>query len=354
MTNMSFRKPASDSFPSLVVWELSTSCEWGEADLVGCHSSADIRRVLDQLRDLDNLLLVLTGKEILDRSDLFVIINECKLRDQRVAILPDSTEKITEDIVLGFAEAGIERLDLRVNGHTDEIHEASKKNNGSFRQILNIGEWANEAGLALQIDTVISKNNFMYFGNLHDFIGELNAVTMWNLNSLIATSSEEEQSIDAREAEEILKQMSAISFTSGFELKTTSAPHFRRVLLETIFTCKIEIEQHELTPLMRLGALLRSYKSENDGKGMLFISQSGGIFPNDLLPISAGNLSEKSLLEIYRNSTLFNALRNPLSLGGKCGSCRYKFICGGSRARAYAETGDYLAEDSMCSYEDKS
>jgi MoaA/NifB/PqqE/SkfB family radical SAM enzyme len=45
------------------------------------------------------------------------------------------------------------------------------------------------------------------------------------------------------------------------------------------------------------------------------------------------------------------ALRDPSQLRGKCGACQFKDLCGGSRARAYAMTGDCLDSDPMCAYQ---
>jgi radical SAM protein with 4Fe4S-binding SPASM domain len=100
---------------------------------------------------------------------------------------------------------------------------------------------------------------------------------------------------------------------------------------------------------LKLGAL-RSSQSVNDGKGILFISHVGEVYPSGFLPIAAGNVRSDSIVDVYRNSELFQALRDPNRLQGKCGTCRFKAVCGGSRARAYAATGDYLAEDPLCLY----
>ena len=75
-----------------------------------------------------------------------------------------------------------------------------------------------------------------------------------------------------------------------------------------------------------------------DGNGIVFVSHLGQIFPSGFLPASAGNVRKESLVEIYRNSELFHSLRDPDRLGGKCGDCPFRIICGGSRARAFAAT----------------
>ena len=91
----------------------------------------------------------------------------------------------------------------------------------------------------------------------------------------------------------------------------------------------------------------------NDGKGFLFISHTGNVYPSGFLPIHAGNIRETPLSEIYRNAPIFKSLRDTSKLEGKCGACEYKEICGGSRARAYALTGDPLAQEPCCIYQPK-
>jgi radical SAM protein with 4Fe4S-binding SPASM domain len=89
----------------------------------------------------------------------------------------------------------------------------------------------------------------------------------------------------------------------------------------------------------------------NDGKGFLFVSHVGNVYPSGFLPIHAGNVKETPLADIYRNAPIFKSLRDTGRLEGKCGACEYKEICGGSRARAYALTGDPLAPEPCCIYE---
>lgn len=88
----------------------------------------------------------------------------------------------------------------------------------------------------------------------------------------------------------------------------------------------------------------------NDGNGFVFISHRGDIYPSGFLPLSAGNVRTHDLVDVYRNSPLFHDLRDVTKLEGKCGVCEFRAVCGGSRARAYATTGNYLASDPYCAY----
>ncbi len=97
--------------------------------------------------------------------------------------------------------------------------------------------------------------------------------------------------------------------------------------------------------------LIQRQAGINDGKGFVFVSHTGEIFPSGFLPVSAGNVRTQSLVETYRQSPLFLTLRDSGRLGGKCGTCEYRNLCGGSRSRAYALTGDWLGSDPRCSWQ---
>ncbi len=360
-SNNSFKKMSFDQSPYIVLWELTRACG------LACQhcraraqrrraaqelSTEEIEQVLNQLQEFDNPLIILTGGDPLERPDLFEIIQECKRRNFKVAITPSATPKVTEQVVLRLAEAGIERLAISMDGHTAQLHDAFRRIDGSFARTLDIISWAKEFGIPVQINTSISKHNIDYFDNMHFFVSELNAAVLWSLFFVVPTGrAHQEMQITATQAEEVLKKMAELSVSSSFDVKATAAPQFRRVLLETIFSAQSNHNLDDLSPQMRLGAL-RSYQSVNDGKGTLFISHTGDICPSGFLPLPAGNLRDQSLVEIYRESQLFKDLRNPSLLRGKCGTCRYKAICGGSRARAFAESGDYLSQDNLCLFQD--
>ncbi|MFB6187058.1 MAG: radical SAM/SPASM domain-containing protein, partial [Halobacteriaceae archaeon] len=135
-------------------------------------------------------------------------------------------------------------------------------------------------------------------------------------------------------AEEVMEWLHEISSTSSFGIKTTEAPHYRRVAIQQAE------DSHKSQGRPRITA----------GDGFAFISHTGEVFPSGFLPQSAGNVRNQSIVDIYRNSELFLDLRDPDNLKGKCGVCKYRQVCGGSRSRAFATTGDPLASDPLCAY----
>ncbi|HLU21592.1 MAG TPA: SPASM domain-containing protein, partial [Bacillaceae bacterium] len=147
--------------------------------------------------------------------------------------------------------------------------------------------------------------------------------------------------------EEVMKWLYQIQQTMPYGVKTTEAPHYRRVFLQEkarigTSTSGIETKREDL--------LGRAPRSVNDGDGFVFISHIGEVYPSGFLPVVCGNVREQSLIDIYRNSPIMKQLRDKSLLKGKCGVCEFKEICGGSRARAYAVTGDYLESEPYCPY----
>ena len=87
-----------------------------------------------------------------------------------------------------------------------------------------------------------------------------------------------------------------------------------------------------------------------DGSGVVFVSHIGEVYPSGFLPLTVGNVRDRPLSEIYRSSAVLRALRDRDRLGGRCGRCEFRQVCGGSRSQAYAATGDPMAEDPNCPY----
>ena len=165
------------------------------------------------------------------------------------------------------------------------------------------------------------------------------AGALWAVFFLVQTGrgSALEQ-ITADECEEVLRYLHDLAGEVPFGIKTTEAPHLRRVALQR--------------PRPHAGVRSeRAPRSVTDGNGFVFIDHTGQICPSGFLPLSCGNVRRDSLVSVYREHELFQRLRDPDALEGKCGRCEFRFVCGGSRARAFAATGSPLGSDPLCAYE---
>ena len=256
---------------------------------------------------------------------------------------------LTRDIVFRLKEAGLARLAVSMDGASATTHDAFRGLSGSFARTLDAVRWANEAGLPVQINTTFSRRN----------IGEIDAIvalmeslriTLWSVFFLVPTGRGKiNDLLSTDEFEEVFGRLHKLSKSAGFDIKTTEAQHYRRYLLQQRAAERLAgavVEAQEKLP----DTIGRAPRGLNDGKGFVFISHTGEVFPSGFLPASAGSIRNQPLAQIYRESPLFQSLRNPEMLEGKCGACEFKQICGGSRARAYALTGNPFGEEPCCSY----
>lgn len=346
------RKADYGRAPYIVLWELTRSCALACRH---CRAKAIRRRnpeelsleeccsVLDQLQEFGNPLIVLTGGDPAERDDLLGIISEAKARGFTVAITPSATPRTTRETIVKMGASGIDRLAVSIDGAVPTTHDCFRGVNGSFERSLQICQWAADQNIPLQVNTSITKHNAACFLQMCELVKKIDPV-LWSIFFLVPTGrAHQDMQISATECEGIMRQMSSFALQTSRAVKATAAPHFRRVLLESL----AQSENHAFR-LSRAGQ--PSSQSINDGKGVVFISHTGDIYPSGFLPLSAGNVKTDSLVAVYRESILFTTLRDANQLKGKCGRCRYKYICGGSRARAFAVCGDYMESDPLCAY----
>jgi AdoMet-dependent heme synthase len=174
---------------------------------------------------------------------------------------------------------------------------------------------------------------------------------MWSLFFLIVTGRAEcADDLLPQEYEDVFAFMYNLSKTAPFGIKTTEAMHYRRYVAQRMKAEPRHSPSH-LSGAPPANSIVFRTAGVSDGKGFVFVSHTGEIFPSGFLPVTGGNVLQDSLTDVYRNSDLFKTLRDTTQREGKCGICEYQKICGGSRSRAYALTGNYLAEDPRCVYQ---
>lgn len=182
-------------------------------------------------------------------------------------------------------------------------------------------------------------------------------IVLWSVFFLVPTGrGSAPDLISAEEFEQVFEKLYDTSRSVSFDIKSTEAQHYRRYLLQRRTEEKRNGKIQSMPPLLGTGTpdgIGRAPRGINDGKGFVFISHLGEVFPSGFLPLSAGNVRRESLSELYRHSPLFRALRDSSNLKGKCGICEFREVCGGSRARAYALTGDPFAEEPCCIWQPK-
>ncbi len=341
-----------DDRPQVVIWETTRACALACRH---CRAEAIPRRddrelttreafaLVDRIAAYGRCIFILTGGDPFMRPDLFEIVAYASSRDLSVAVSPSGTGRLTKASLERLAAAGCTRMSLSVDGPNAEVHDAFRGVKGTFERTMTAAAHARAAGIDLQINTTIARHNESSIGEMPAVIRRMDAA-VWTAFFLVPTGrAQREDCLDADGFERVFAQLFEIwKSDPPFMIKTTEAPHYRRY-----------VAQHagEIPP-GRMPRHAGYYRAPAicDGKGFLFVSHTGDVCPSGFLEIPAGNVRERDPIDVYRTDPTFRRLRDPDRTNGKCGVCDYRFICGGSRARAYGFDGDPFGSEPCCSY----
>ncbi|MDN3015103.1 TIGR04053 family radical SAM/SPASM domain-containing protein [Paenibacillus sp. BSR1-1] len=353
--------------PFIVIWELTRACQ---LKCLHCRAEAQYRRdlrelsfeegknLIDQIYEMNNPMLVFTGGDPLMREDVFDIAKYAVEKGVRVSMTPSATPNVTKEAIEKAKEVGLSRWAFSIDGPTADVHDHFRGTAGSFDLTMERIKYLHELEIPIQINTVISRYNINYLDEMAKMVEDLGCV-LWSVFFLVPTGrGQESDMISPVEHEKVFRWLYVLSKRVSFDIKTTAAQHYRRVVIQQKMREAKEktAEINYLSALTEQGltgsidGLGRAPKGVNDGNGFVFISHIGDVYPSGLLPVKAGNVREQPLAEIYRESPIFKSLRNPDEYKGKCGVCEFRHVCGGSRSRAYAMTGDYLESEPFCVY----
>lgn len=349
------RRSAFSDHPFLVIWELTQACDLVCAHCRACAqpkrddrelSTGEGFRLLDDIAQMGTPLVVLTGGDPAKRTDLVDLVRYGAGVGLSMAVTPSATPLMTHDLLLALRDAGLSRLAVSLDDADPALHDQFRGVSGSFAESMRIMHQARALGIELQVNTSVGPHNVKRLDAMAALAREL-GVVLWSVFFVVPMGrANATMQLSAEETETVLHRLSAMASDSPFDIKTTAAPHFRRVLLEEHTKASAVGIHMELDE----DGLVIGPRGINDGLGFLFVSHRGDIYPSGLLPASAGNVRNDALAHVYRTHPMFQALRDADALLGKCGACPFRKVCGGSRARAYAMTGDYLEADPLCAY----
>ncbi len=351
-----------DRAPFTIAWEVTRACAYA---CFHCRADAQHRRdpreltlgegraLIDDLAGFGTRpILVLTGGDPLMRPDLFDLAAHADAAGLRVSLTPTATALVTRERMAAAREAGIRRVAFSLDAATAGAHDRFRGFSGSFERTMTGIRAATAEGLALQVNTTVYADNAASLPAMVPLLQEW-GVVQWSVFFLVPTGRGTRlPMLDASGHERVLGWLHDLTGTTGFDIKATAAPHYRRIALQRAARASAGDRLDGLSGagFRYADGLDRPMKGVNDGRGFMFISHTGDVTPSGFLPLVAGNVRERSAVEIYRDSPLFRALRDPALLKGKCGRCGFKDVCGGSRARAFGVHGDHLAEDPSCAY----
>jgi radical SAM protein len=340
--------------PMLVYWEMTQACPLAcrhcRAEAMSTPhpqelNSAESMALLSQIAAFDTKPhLILTGGDPLQRSDIYDIIDEARRLGLTVSITPAATAELTTEVFAKLKAHGIDSIGLSLDGSSAARHESIRGVAGCFDWTIDAIRRAGEAGFPIQVNTLVSAETADDLPAVYELLKGYK-IMRWSLFYLIAVGRGKElQPVTPERGEELMDWTHALTETAPFAIKTTEAPSYRRVALNAMRDRGWDAAEIERTPVYR-GFGIR------DGHGIIFVSNQGDVYPAGFLPLAVGNVREDKLVEIYRDSPLFRSLHDPSTFHGKCGQCEYRALCGGSRARAFAYTGDPLGSDPFCPYE---
>jgi AdoMet-dependent heme synthase len=352
-----------DRAPFLVIWETTQAC-----DLACKHcraeakpsrdprelSNAEAMKLLEDVRRFGPVVFVFSGGDALKRPDIVELVAHGSGLGLRMAITPATTSLASRAMLQDLKDAGLSRLAVSLDGSNPDIHDAFRRVEGSFAHGLRILETAREVGLSTQVNTVVARHTLADLQGLCRLMAGL-GIVFWEVFFLIPMGRARPEDVaSAAEFEEVFLRLYDLSKDAPFDIKATAAPHYNRLVLQR----KVAERQagsgssDVLTDGLAhsLADGIGRARGVNDGDGFMFISHTGEIFPSGFLPMSAGNVRLHDLVDVYRHAPLFRQLRNRSAIKGKCGVCEYLPICGGSRARAYAVTGDPFESEPFCAH----
>jgi len=353
-----------DQRPFIVIWETTQACDLACVHCRACAqpvrsalelSTDEAKRLIDEVAALEAPVFVLTGGDPLKRPDIFELVEYASTHGVRISLTPSATPLLTQEAIAKLKQCGLGRLAISLDGPDAQVHDTFRRVRGSFEWTLRAVRWAREIALPVQINTTITKHNLAHLDAMIELVQKLDIV-LWSVFFLVPTGrGSAGELISAEQFEQVFEKLYETAQRVKFDIKSTEAQHYRRFLLQRRNEEKRKGNgQRPPEPDVHTSdGIGRAPRGINDGKGFVFVSHHGEVFPSGFLPISAGNVRKQSLTELYRHSPLFVSLRRTANLKGKCGVCEFREVCGGSRARAYAMTGDSLAEEPCCVWQPK-
>jgi radical SAM protein len=341
------------SAPARVYWELTRACdlacrhcraeayrERGPDEL----ATAECERVLDSLArsHVPKPHVIFTGGDPLKRPDLVTLVRAAVARGLAVSVAPSATVGITHAVVGELKDAGVSAMSLSLDGPSAAHHDSVRGMLGCFGWTLAAAQRIVTAGIPLQINTLVTADTEPLLDDTVEIVAGLGA-TRWSLFFLVTVGRGRVLApVDPVTCERRLRWLAANAGRWPFAVSTTEAPHYRRVVIQRMRAAgrsgrEIATNGH--------GWGIR------DGNGIMFISAGGEVMPSGFLPLVAGNVRRADPLHVYRDAPIFRDLRTSSLLRGRCGACEFRVLCGGSRARAWAASGDAFGEDPLCGWQ---
>lgn len=363
-----------DDAPILVFWETTRAC-----DLACRHCRAEAMpepgpgeltteegvRLVNQLGRFGARppVLVLTGGDVMARSDLLELVAAARKARLPVALAPSVTPRLSASVLAALSQLGVSSVSISLDGATPGTHEDIRGIPGHFSLTISALRQLRDLGFRVQVNTAVMRANVEELADIAAIVKDVQAAS-WELFFLVRVGrGREQEELSAEENEDVANFLFEAS-QHGFAVRAVEGPWCRRVAawrgapsaggaadaVSSLGSLYGRLSRHLLELMGPPEGRPRCGTSgTRDGKGILFIAHDGSVFPAGFLPLTLGNVRDESPVTIYRSHPLLQAIRRA-EFSGRCGRCGYRDVCGGSRARAFASSGDALAEDPACAY----
>lgn len=350
--------------PVLVFWETTRACK---LSCIHCRASAirepppgqltteEGKALVEQVASFGRPgpTLIFTGGDPMLRKDLFELMAFATERGVRFAVSPAASDLLNHEALRRLKEAGAAAISLSLDGAAEETHDAIRREPGTFRRTIQAAKDAVSMGLPAQVNTTVMGNNLAEMPAILRLISGLGVKT-WEIFFLVKVGRglgvEDLSPAECESACNLLYDASRL----GITVRTVEAPFIRRVALRRARSGDywgdgryLEMRSELLKGDWNEGRSTLNPRGTLDGDGIVFVSYDGSICPGGLVPTRLGNVKEDSLREVYREDPTLRRIRER-DFTGPCGACEFRFICGGSRARACAMNGDVLSSDPAC------
>ncbi|HUP61894.1 MAG TPA: radical SAM protein [Thermoanaerobaculia bacterium] len=345
----------------VVMWELTRACKLG---CVHCPIGAQPRRsplelttyeaykTIDQIVAMNPNEVIITGGDPFERPDLYQLIDYAHRRGMNPSLTVSVTPSLTGAAIGKLKRNGLGRLVISLDSARPDKHDAGRGIAGQFGSTLLAIRWARTAELPVEVNTLLDRSNPKELQTIAELLADVE-VARWNIYFLVPVgNAKSNETLTAEEVEQVFEQIHGLSRRTRFPIRTFEAPHYRRFVLQKAVEARLRTVE-DYFDVTADG--LRIGDDTGDAavavNNYLYISHTGEISVSPFLPLTAGNVRYQPLPTIHQYGELFAAVRDEVNLKGKCGRCEFKSVCGGSRARAFALTGDLFAADPLCAFQ---
>jgi AdoMet-dependent heme synthase len=345
----------------VVMWELTRACKLACAHCpVGAQprrsplelSTYEAYKTIDQIVSLNPDEVIVTGGDPLERPDLFQIIDYARRRGLELSLTVSPTPALTGAAIGKLKRNGLSRLVIGVDSSRPDGHDSARGIHGQFSSTLLAIRWARTAELPIEVNTLLTHDNLSDLQTIAELLGDVD-VQRWNIYFLVPVGgSRQIEPLLPEELDDVFEKIFRLSQRVPFPIRTFEAPQYRMfVLQKTVAERQRSIDDY--FDADREGVRIGDDTGHQAVavNNYLFISHTGEVTISPFMPLTAGNVRYQPLSTVYRYGELFAAVRDEVNLKGKCGRCEFRTVCGGSRARAFAVTGDLFASDPLCSYQ---